>query len=135
MKKVIVLFDEQYDDVDILSVPKRIAENINDHGQSYCRWLESPDVDPNLLKVVNGVKGKKKRRRKGYRRILNRVAEHSDKKGVRKVINYHNQRGKHRRKRKSKSRFWNRRAFKNFCFTYCHKKPRNEKIKSRKAPF
>ena len=56
MKKVIVLFDEQYDDVDILSVPKRIAENINDHGQSYCRWLESPNVDSNLLKVVNGVK-------------------------------------------------------------------------------
>ena len=56
MRKVIVLFDEQYDDVDILVVPERIAENINYYGQSYCRWLESPEVDPKLCTIVNGVK-------------------------------------------------------------------------------
>ena len=55
MKNVIVLFDEQYDDIDILSVPEKIAENINDYGQMYCRWLESPDVVPALSTVVNGV--------------------------------------------------------------------------------
>lgn len=56
MQKIIVLYDENYNDVDILSVPDRIASCINDYGQSYCRWLESPEVDPKLCATVNGVK-------------------------------------------------------------------------------
>lgn len=56
MQKIIVLYDENYNDVDILSVPDRIASCINDYGQSYCRWLESADVAPDLRRVVNGVK-------------------------------------------------------------------------------
>ena len=56
MQKIIVLYDENYNDVDILSVPDRIASCINDYGQSYCRWLESAEVDPKLYTTVNGVK-------------------------------------------------------------------------------
>ena len=56
MEKVIVIYDEHYNDVDVLGIPSKIVKNIIDLGKMYCEWLYSHHNDPQFCTVVNGVK-------------------------------------------------------------------------------
>ena len=43
MKKIILLYDGHYDDVDILIVPNNIADNIEEVVWDFNVWLQNPD--------------------------------------------------------------------------------------------
>ena len=43
MQKVIIIYDENYDDCDIISVPDYIAKDIEKYGQTFCDWLLTTD--------------------------------------------------------------------------------------------
>ena len=43
MRSVNLLFEEEYDDVDIISVPDEIADNIDDVAQLFFKWLWIPE--------------------------------------------------------------------------------------------
>ena len=43
MRLVNLLFDEEYENVDILSVPDDIADNIDNIAQEFTRWIWFPE--------------------------------------------------------------------------------------------
>lgn len=45
MINVNVLYDGQYNDVDIIAIPSNIVENISDLAQEYLDWVPSDDFD------------------------------------------------------------------------------------------
>ncbi len=55
MKKVYVVFDDEFDDVDILLVPDNIADNIERVVWEFNQWLRIPENRSRF--VVKGVNG------------------------------------------------------------------------------
>lgn len=55
MRPVNLLFDEEYEDVDIISVPDEIADSINDIAQQFFSWLGNPENARRFyVKLPNG---------------------------------------------------------------------------------
>ena len=50
MKPINILFDEQYDDVDIALVPDEIAFSIEQTVQEFFAWLEMPENKSRFMK-------------------------------------------------------------------------------------
>ena len=58
MEPVCILFDEMYDDTDIISVPDSLYDNIQELGRQFQRWLEKGEHDfwvtsPNGTRCLN----------------------------------------------------------------------------------
>ena len=49
-----VLYDDLFDDCDIISVPDEIGENAEQYSQMYCRWLDSDQCPEEYHIVING---------------------------------------------------------------------------------
>ena len=49
-----VLFDDQYDDCDVISVPDNIGINIEFYAQKFCDWLNSGDITDEYYVTLNG---------------------------------------------------------------------------------
>ena len=45
MEPVCILYDDMYDEADIIAVPDSLYDNIQELGQQFCRWLEKGEHD------------------------------------------------------------------------------------------
>lgn len=55
MKKINVIFDDEFNDVDILLVPDDVAYNIEHVVQEFNQWLSLPDNRSRfVVEVING---------------------------------------------------------------------------------
>ena len=55
MKRVYVVFDDEFDDVDILLVPDDIADNIERVVWEFNQWLRIPENRSRfVVKIING---------------------------------------------------------------------------------
>ena len=53
---VYVIYDSHYEDSDIISVPMRIVEDIQNVGQMFCNWLAQSDIPDDYYVYINGHK-------------------------------------------------------------------------------
>ena len=55
MTKVNIVFDDVYDDADIIAVPDEIVSNIEKIGQEFLHW-NPPEDDSDYWTIINGRK-------------------------------------------------------------------------------
>ena len=55
MKYVNVVFGDDLSDVDIISAPDDVAENIEDLGQQFCNWLSNDEAYEYRRVAENGI--------------------------------------------------------------------------------
>ena len=53
MKRVNIVFDDVFDDADILLIPDEIFSRIEEIGQEFLQWLHSTE-DPEYWTIING---------------------------------------------------------------------------------
>jgi hypothetical protein len=56
MKKVIIVFEDDYNDCDIISVPDFVADQSEKFCQMFFRWLDSEDLSDEYYVFINGEK-------------------------------------------------------------------------------
>ena len=55
MKKINIVFDDEFDDVDILLVPDDIADNIENVVQEFFNWVEIPENRKRfVVRIIDG---------------------------------------------------------------------------------
>ncbi|MBR4057087.1 MAG: hypothetical protein IKK00_02990 [Oscillospiraceae bacterium] len=55
MKKVNIVFDDIFDDADIIAIPDEIFSHIEEIGQIFLHWVPTAE-DPDYWKLINGRK-------------------------------------------------------------------------------
>ncbi len=55
MKKVNIVFDDIFDDADIIAIPDEILSHIEEIGQVFLDWVPTAE-DPDYWKLINGRK-------------------------------------------------------------------------------
>ncbi len=55
MKRVNIVFDDIFDDADIIAIPDEIFSHIEEIGQNFLHWVLTTE-DPDYRKIINGRK-------------------------------------------------------------------------------
>ena len=55
MKKVNIVFDDIFDDADIIAIPDEIFSHIEEIGQNFLHWVPTAE-NPDYWKLINGRK-------------------------------------------------------------------------------
>jgi hypothetical protein len=52
MRKIIIVYEYDYDDCDIVLVPNFVAKNVDSYSNSFLRWLERSDLPSHYYAIL-----------------------------------------------------------------------------------